>query len=41
MRMPAGSVLVLDNVPPDVAGIIEMVGWDRFPGLSHRNGAGS
>lgn len=38
MRMPAGSVLVLDNLPPDVANIIEMVGWDRFPGLSHGNG---
>jgi anti-anti-sigma factor len=38
MRMPAGCVLVLDNMPPDVADIFDMVGWDRFPGVSHGNG---
>jgi anti-anti-sigma regulatory factor len=43
LRLPAGSTLILDNVPTDVANVIEMVGWDRFPGLAHgsENGNGN
>lgn len=33
MRMPKGTGLVLDNLPPDVEQIIEMVGWHRLPGV--------
>jgi anti-anti-sigma regulatory factor len=41
MRMPTGGVLVLENMPPDLANVIEMVGWDRFPGLSHGKSHGN
>lgn len=41
MRLPSGSLLVLENVPPDVANVIEMVGWNRFPGLCHGKGEAS
>jgi anti-anti-sigma regulatory factor len=34
MRMPSGRDVVLDNLPPEVVGIIEMVGWHRLPGVS-------
>jgi anti-anti-sigma regulatory factor len=33
MRMPRGAGLVLDNLPPALAGIIETVGWHRLPGV--------
>jgi len=38
MRMPGGYGLVLDNLPPDVADVIDMLGWHRFPGLSRGQG---
>lgn len=28
---PSGDVLVLDNVPPNVEAVIDMVGWHRLP----------
>jgi len=31
--LPGGSVLVLDELPPEVEDVIEMVGWHRLPGL--------
>jgi anti-anti-sigma regulatory factor len=34
MRMPSGRNVVLDNLPPEVVGVIEMVGWHRLPGVS-------
>lgn len=33
LRMPTPRVLVLDGLPPDVAGVIESPGWRLFPGL--------
>lgn len=33
MRLPKGTGLVLDNLPPDVEQIIDMVGWHRMPGV--------
>ncbi|GAA1531119.1 hypothetical protein GCM10009678_11520 [Actinomadura kijaniata] len=34
------DALVLDNLPPDVENVIEMVGWHRLPGLARgRSGA--
>lgn len=33
LRMPAPRVLVLDGLPPDVAGVIESLGWRLFPRL--------
>jgi ABC-type transporter Mla MlaB component len=33
MRMPPGRALVLDNLPPDVDGVIQTLGWRHFPGL--------
>lgn len=35
MRTPPGHVLVLDNLPPDVARLIQALGWHHFPGLTH------
>ena len=32
--LPGGGPLVLDNLPPDVENVIEMVGWHRLPGLA-------
>ena len=32
-RTSPGRVLVLDNLPPDVAAIIQTLGWHHFPGL--------
>jgi anti-anti-sigma regulatory factor len=34
MRMPGGRDVVLDNLAPEVIGVIEMVGWHRLPGVS-------
>ncbi|MBC6459755.1 MEDS domain-containing protein [Actinomadura sp. HBU206391] len=34
MRMPSGRSVVLDDLPPEVVGVIEMVGWHRLPGVS-------
>ncbi|MFC6886596.1 MEDS domain-containing protein [Actinomadura yumaensis] len=33
-ELPEEDALVLDNLPPDVEVVIEMVGWHRLPGLS-------
>lgn len=35
MRTPPGPVLVLDHLPPDVARLIQALGWHHFPGLTH------
>ncbi|MBX6766589.1 MAG: STAS domain-containing protein, partial [Actinomadura rubrobrunea] len=32
-ELPGGRVLVLDELPPEVEDVIEMVGWHRLPGL--------
>ncbi|MET7933242.1 STAS domain-containing protein [Streptomyces sp. NPDC005322] len=32
-RRDSGVRLVLDNLSPDVANLIETVGWERLPGL--------
>jgi hypothetical protein len=32
--MPPGHTLVLDNLPPDVAGLIQTIGWNHLPGLT-------
>jgi anti-anti-sigma regulatory factor len=34
MRMPSGRNVVLDCLPAEVVGVIEMVGWHRLPGVS-------
>lgn len=33
IQLPHGGRLVLDDLPPSLAGIIETVGWYRLPGL--------
>ncbi|MBO2448088.1 MEDS domain-containing protein [Actinomadura barringtoniae] len=33
-ELPVDETLVLDNLPPDVENVIEMVGWHRLPGLA-------
>jgi len=33
MHTPPGHVLILDHLPPDVAGIIRTLGWHHLPGL--------
>jgi anti-anti-sigma regulatory factor len=35
MRTPPGHVLILDHLPPDVARLIQALGWHHFPGLTH------
>jgi anti-anti-sigma regulatory factor len=35
MHTPPGHILVLDNLPPDVAGLIQTLGWHHLPGLTH------
>ncbi|MCW2912248.1 MAG: anti-sigma-factor antagonist [Actinomycetia bacterium] len=37
-RLPRDHDLVLDNLPPEIEGVIEMVGWHRFPGVSRGRG---
>lgn len=39
IRLPRGGCLVLDNLPPSVEGIIDMVGWYQLPGLARGRGA--
>ncbi|WP_329522124.1 MEDS domain-containing protein [Spirillospora sp. NBC_01491] len=34
IALPRGQALVLDNLPPDVETVIELVGWHRLPGLA-------
>ena len=34
LRTPPGQVLILDDLPPDVAGMIETLGWHLLPGLT-------
>jgi anti-anti-sigma regulatory factor len=34
MRTPPGHVLILDNLPSDVARLIQSLGWHHFPGLT-------
>lgn len=36
--LPHGGELVLDNLSPDVADVIETVGWHRLPGLTKGRG---
>lgn len=38
VRLPRGNSLVLDHLPPDVEGVIEMIGWYRLPGLARGRG---
>lgn len=38
IRLPRGTSLVLDHLPPDVESVIEMVGWYRLPGLARGRG---
>ncbi len=38
--LPAGELLVLDHLPPDVESVIERVGWHRLPGLARGKEAG-
>ncbi|WP_433463899.1 MEDS domain-containing protein [Spirillospora sp. CA-128828] len=33
-ELSADETLLLDNLPPDVINVIEMVGWHRLPGLA-------
>jgi ABC-type transporter Mla MlaB component len=34
LRTSPGRRLVLDNLPPDVAGLIQTLGWHHLPGLA-------
>jgi anti-anti-sigma regulatory factor len=34
MRTPPDHILILDNLPPEVAGVIQTLGWHHLPGLT-------
>lgn len=38
MHMPEGHPLVLDHLPPDVEAVIEILGWERLPGIVRGQG---
>jgi anti-anti-sigma regulatory factor len=38
MGLPPGVPLVLDNLPPNVEGVIDLVGWYQLPGLVRGRG---
>jgi anti-anti-sigma regulatory factor len=38
---PRGGRLLLDNLAPELAAVIDMVGWHRLPGLAYGQGAPS
>jgi anti-anti-sigma regulatory factor len=40
LRMPSGHSLVLDNLRPDVAAVIDLMGWHLLPGVSRGTSGG-